>query len=152
MGDRRVRRYRSAPDPRALFPWFVALVLALGLADAALVRALFDDGEVALAAPQTRAAPASAHPGTTAPTKPATAPKRPVPAPKEGLWTFRGNARRSLTGVGPVPRRSPRIGRRPRALWSIRLGGCIESTPAVWRGRIYVGTRGGALYALAARG
>ena len=42
-------------------------------------------------------------------------------------------------------------GRRPRALWSIRLGGCIESTPAVWRGRIYVGTRGGALYALAAR-
>jgi outer membrane protein assembly factor BamB len=42
-------------------------------------------------------------------------------------------------------------GRRPRALWSVRLGGCIESTPAVWRGRIYVGTRGGALYALAAR-
>jgi outer membrane protein assembly factor BamB len=42
-------------------------------------------------------------------------------------------------------------GRRPRPLWSIRLGGCIESTPAVWRGRIYVGTRGGALYALAPR-
>jgi outer membrane protein assembly factor BamB len=38
---------------------------------------------------------------------------------------------------------------RPRELWSIRLGGCIESTPAVWRGRVYVGTRGGALYAIA---
>ena len=33
-------------------------------------------------------------------------------------------------------------GRRPRPLWSIRLGGCIESTPAVC-GRIFVGTRGG---------
>lgn len=41
-----------------------------------------------------------------------------------------------------------REGRRPRELWSVRLGGCIEATPAVWRGRIYVGTRGGALYAI----
>lgn len=39
-------------------------------------------------------------------------------------------------------------GRQPRELWSIRLGGCIESTPAVWKGRVYVGTRGGAMYAL----
>ncbi len=39
-------------------------------------------------------------------------------------------------------------GRRPRELWSIRLGGCIEATPAVWQGRIYVGTRGGAVYAV----
>ena len=38
--------------------------------------------------------------------------------------------------------------RRPRELWSVRLGGCIEATPAVWRGRIYVGTRAGPLYAL----
>jgi hypothetical protein len=30
----------------------------------------------------------------------------------------------------------------------VRLGGCVEATPAVWRGRIYVGTRAGALYAL----
>jgi outer membrane protein assembly factor BamB len=41
--------------------------------------------------------------------------------------------------------------RRPRPLWAIRLGGCIEATPAVWRGRVYVGTRGGALYAIAGR-
>jgi hypothetical protein len=32
--------------------------------------------------------------------------------------------------------------RRPPELWSLNLGGCIESTPAIWRGSIYVGTRG----------
>jgi outer membrane protein assembly factor BamB len=31
----------------------------------------------------------------------------------------------------------------PPEVWTIALGGCIESTPAVWKGRIYVGTRGG---------
>jgi len=38
--------------------------------------------------------------------------------------------------------------RKPRRLWRLKLGGCIEATPAVWRGRIYVGSRGGALYAI----
>jgi hypothetical protein len=33
-------------------------------------------------------------------------------------------------------------------IWRVSLGSCIESTPAVWRGRIYVGTRGGYVYAL----
>ncbi len=41
--------------------------------------------------------------------------------------------------------------RLPRELWRIRLGGCIEATPAVWRRRVYIGTRGGAMYALADR-
>ncbi len=31
----------------------------------------------------------------------------------------------------------------PPTLWQVSLGGCIESTPAVWRGGIYVGTRAG---------
>lgn len=31
----------------------------------------------------------------------------------------------------------------PPELWSLALGGCIESTPAVWKGRIYVGTKSG---------
>ena len=31
---------------------------------------------------------------------------------------------------------------------AVAPGGCIEATPAVWRGRVYVGTRGGALYAI----
>jgi outer membrane protein assembly factor BamB len=40
----------------------------------------------------------------------------------------------------------------PRAMpppkWTIHLGGCIEATPAVWDGRIYVGTRAGHLFIL----
>jgi outer membrane protein assembly factor BamB len=37
----------------------------------------------------------------------------------------------------------------PRELWSIQLGGCIESTPAVWHGWIYVGSRIGAIFGIA---
>ena len=37
----------------------------------------------------------------------------------------------------------------PPEVWNVALGGCIESTPAVWQGRIYVGTRDGAIHALA---
>lgn len=40
----------------------------------------------------------------------------------------------------------------PPELWSVELGGCIESTPAVWKGRIWVGTRGGQFYAVGDRG
>jgi outer membrane protein assembly factor BamB len=36
----------------------------------------------------------------------------------------------------------------PPELWHVALGGCIEATPTVWRGRIYVGTRAGVFYAL----
>jgi outer membrane protein assembly factor BamB len=36
----------------------------------------------------------------------------------------------------------------PPEMWSIELGGCIEATPAVWDGRIYIGTRGGHLFVL----
>lgn len=41
-----------------------------------------------------------------------------------------------------------RRGVRPRELWALRIGGCIESTPAVWRGWIYVGTRAGGIYGI----
>jgi outer membrane protein assembly factor BamB len=40
----------------------------------------------------------------------------------------------------------------PKELWAVELGGCIESTPAVWRGVVYVGSRGGAVYAIGDRG
>lgn len=40
----------------------------------------------------------------------------------------------------------PRID--PPLKWTVKLGGCIEATPAVWKGRIYVAARGGQLYAL----
>jgi outer membrane protein assembly factor BamB len=36
----------------------------------------------------------------------------------------------------------------PPELWAVTLGGCIESTPAVWKGRIYVGTRAGKFFAI----
>ncbi len=37
----------------------------------------------------------------------------------------------------------------PPPLWSVELGGCIEATPAVWKGWIYVAARDGYLYGLA---
>lgn len=37
----------------------------------------------------------------------------------------------------------------PPELWSVHIAGCIESTPAVWGGRIHVGTRAGQLVTLA---
>ena len=43
-----------------------------------------------------------------------------------------------------------REGRKPAPRWEKTLGGCIESTPAVWEGRIYVGTRSGQIHALSA--
>jgi hypothetical protein len=36
----------------------------------------------------------------------------------------------------------------PRQQWSVALGGCLESTPAVWDGHIYVGSRSGAFFAV----
>jgi outer membrane protein assembly factor BamB len=42
-------------------------------------------------------------------------------------------------------------GEDPPELWSVELGGCIESTPAVWDGRIYVGTRAGRFWAIGDR-
>ncbi|MEQ8842057.1 MAG: PQQ-binding-like beta-propeller repeat protein [Acidimicrobiales bacterium] len=37
----------------------------------------------------------------------------------------------------------------PPELWKLELGGCIESTPAVWDGRIIVGTREGRVHMFA---
>lgn len=39
----------------------------------------------------------------------------------------------------------------PEALWKVRLGANIESTPAVWRGHIYVGARNGFLFKVSTR-
>ncbi|MCP4435983.1 MAG: PQQ-binding-like beta-propeller repeat protein [Actinomycetia bacterium] len=36
----------------------------------------------------------------------------------------------------------------PPELWSVDVGGCIESTPALWEGRLFVGTRGGRFFSL----
>ena len=37
----------------------------------------------------------------------------------------------------------------PPEIWSVPVGGCIESTPVVWDGAIYVGTRGGQFHKIA---
>ena len=37
----------------------------------------------------------------------------------------------------------------PTLRWNLNLGDCIESTPAVWHGWLYVGTRAGSLYGIA---
>lgn len=39
----------------------------------------------------------------------------------------------------------------PPKLWEIDLGGCIESTPALWNGKIIVGTRSGFVFAVGDR-
>jgi len=44
---------------------------------------------------------------------------------------------------------SPRT--EPTELWSVQLDANIESTPAVWNGRIYVGTRAGRVHAIGDR-
>lgn len=36
----------------------------------------------------------------------------------------------------------------PPQLWEVKLGGCLEATPAVWEGSIFVGSRGGKFFAL----
>jgi len=36
----------------------------------------------------------------------------------------------------------------PPELWEVPLGSCIESTPAVWNGRVYIRTRGGFVYGI----
>ena len=36
----------------------------------------------------------------------------------------------------------------PPEVWQVPLGSCIEATPAVWKGRIYVGTRGGFVFGI----
>ena len=36
----------------------------------------------------------------------------------------------------------------PPELWHVQLEGCIESTPTVFKGKLYVGARGGAFYAI----
>jgi hypothetical protein len=38
--------------------------------------------------------------------------------------------------------------REPPELWAVPLGSCIESTPSVFDGTIWVGTRGGGIYAV----
>ncbi len=39
----------------------------------------------------------------------------------------------------------------PIEIWRIEIGGCLEATPTVWDGKIYIGSREGGLFALGER-
>ncbi|MFP3905543.1 MAG: PQQ-binding-like beta-propeller repeat protein [Acidimicrobiales bacterium] len=39
----------------------------------------------------------------------------------------------------------------PAQIWGVTLGGCVESTPTVWQGQIFVGTRDGFFHAVGQR-
>ena len=39
----------------------------------------------------------------------------------------------------------------PIEIWRVEIGGCLEATPTVWEGRIYIGSREGGLFALGER-
>ena len=52
----------------------------------------------------------------------------------------------STSRGGPVDISKPR--RRPKLAWRLHVGGTIESTPAVWHGCIYVGSRDGGIYGI----
>jgi outer membrane protein assembly factor BamB len=64
------------------------------------------------------------------------------PVVVDGVW-IQGDCSGQLRGFDVSDASVP-----PLEIWRVSLGSCIESTPAVWRGRIYVGTRGGYVYAL----
>jgi outer membrane protein assembly factor BamB len=40
----------------------------------------------------------------------------------------------------------PRVA--PTLRWTVKLDGCIESTPAVWHGMLWLGSRGGEFYGI----
>ena len=62
--------------------------------------------------------------------------------------------RRRHPRPGRRPGRPPRLrphrrGGQPTERWTVQLPANVESTPALWKGRIYVGTRDGFMYATA---
>jgi hypothetical protein len=39
----------------------------------------------------------------------------------------------------------------PTRLWGMKVGGCVESTPAMWKGVLYFADRQGKLHALGSK-
>ena len=64
------------------------------------------------------------------------------PSIVDGIW-FQGDCDGVLHAYDV---RNPAVD--PPELWQVPLGSCIESTPAVWNGRLYVGTRGGFVFGI----
>jgi outer membrane protein assembly factor BamB len=64
------------------------------------------------------------------------------PVVVDGVW-IQGDCAGTLHGFDLS---DPRVD--PPELWTVEVEGCVESTPAVWDGRIFVGARGGRFYAI----
>jgi hypothetical protein len=60
----------------------------------------------------------------------------------DGIW-IQGDCNGVLHAFDITDTKAP-----PVPIWEVELSGCIESTPALWRGRIVVGTRAGYVYAV----
>lgn len=67
------------------------------------------------------------------------------PVVVDGVWV-QGDCNGVLHGFDLS---NPRV--EPPELWTVQLEGCVESTPTVFDGRIYVGARGGKFYAIGDR-
>jgi hypothetical protein len=67
------------------------------------------------------------------------------PSIVDGIW-FQGDCSGTLHAHDVSDTRVD-----PPELWEVALGSCIESTAAVWNGRLYVGTRGDFVYGIAAQ-
>lgn len=132
---RGVRTYRSeARRYRTVFLTATGAAAALLALNVALLGAVLDSGAAATALAAAPPAPARAAPVAS---RPAAAERRTtsLPAvPEAGLWTFRGNGRRDLSGVGPVPRSKPRIVWRYPSSGGLCSPSADENGTTVWCG------------------
>lgn len=69
-------------------------------------------------------------------------PMRHLLEPDQGSTMFRGNAGRTGSYPGSPPLREPAI------KWKFKTDGAIWSSPAVWNGMVYFGSKDGFLYAV----
>lgn len=132
---RGVRTYRSeARRYRTVFLTATGAAAALLALNVALLGAVLDSGAAATAL---AAAPPAAARAAPVASRPAAAERRTtsLPAvPEAGLWTFRGNGRRALSGVGPVPRSKPRIVWRYPSSGGLCSPSADENGTTVWCG------------------
>jgi len=136
------RRARHAARPRIPFVLAAAiLAVAVGGILAWRLELWPAPTEDAAAAPSPSPPMPSPTPATTTTSPPST--PTPAPSPQPANTTFEGITTFAFDISKPL--------REPPELWSLSLGSCIESTPSVLEGRIWVGTRGGGVYGIAER-
>ena len=73
--------------------------------------------------------------------------KLPGPTWQSPVWVdgllVQGDCKGVLHGYSlPDPQKAP------KELWAVNLGGCIEATPAMWKGKMFFATRGGRFFSV----